>query len=72
MCHPPSSCFRQILRLVFYFKCLQRVSAVNCARRGWINVDVDTIACEECGARLLFSTPASWNHQQGIPLFLFI
>ncbi|GAU39112.1 hypothetical protein TSUD_320870, partial [Trifolium subterraneum] len=41
-----------------------RVSAVNCARRGWINVDVDTIACEECGARLLFSTPASWNHQQ--------
>ncbi|XP_004508585.1 uncharacterized protein [Cicer arietinum] len=40
------------------------VSAVNCARRGWINVDVDTIACEECGARLLFSTPASWNHQQ--------
>ncbi|KAK7292118.1 hypothetical protein RIF29_07829 [Crotalaria pallida] len=40
------------------------VSAVNCARRGWINVDVDTIACEACGARLLFSTPASWNQQQ--------
>ncbi|MED6192261.1 hypothetical protein PIB30_008466 [Stylosanthes scabra] len=40
------------------------VSAVNCARRGWINVDIDTIACEACGARLLFSTPASWNHQQ--------
>ncbi|KAF7806320.1 NIPA-like protein [Senna tora] len=40
------------------------VSAVNCARRGWINVDVDTIACESCGARLFFSTPASWNKQQ--------
>ncbi|KAI4335826.1 hypothetical protein L6164_014435 [Bauhinia variegata] len=40
------------------------VNAVNCARRGWINVDVDTIACEECGTRLLFSTPASWNQQQ--------
>ncbi|KAI4344036.1 hypothetical protein L6164_011313 [Bauhinia variegata] len=40
------------------------VSAVNCARRGWINVDVDIIACEACGTRLLFSTPASWNQQQ--------
>ncbi|XP_014509169.1 uncharacterized protein LOC106768499 [Vigna radiata var. radiata] len=40
------------------------VSAVNCASRGWINVDIDTIACEACGARLLFSTPASWNQQQ--------
>ncbi|KAK7330215.1 hypothetical protein VNO77_24402 [Canavalia gladiata] len=40
------------------------VSAVNCARRGWINVDIDTIVCEACGARLLFSTPASWNQQQ--------
>ncbi|XP_054822448.1 uncharacterized protein LOC129320830 isoform X2 [Prosopis cineraria] len=40
------------------------VSAVNCARRGWISVDIDTIACEACGARLLFHTPASWNQQQ--------
>ncbi|CAL0330552.1 unnamed protein product [Lupinus luteus] len=40
------------------------VSAVNCARRGWVNVDIDTIACEACGARLLFATPASWNQQQ--------
>ncbi|RZC10467.1 hypothetical protein D0Y65_010975 [Glycine soja] len=29
------------------------VSAVNCASRGWINVDIDTISCEACGARLL-------------------
>ncbi|KAF5205386.1 C3hc zinc finger-like protein [Thalictrum thalictroides] len=40
------------------------VSAVNCARRGWINVEMDVIACEACGARLLFSTPSSWTHQQ--------
>ncbi|KAK7388787.1 hypothetical protein VNO78_23614 [Psophocarpus tetragonolobus] len=40
------------------------VSAVNCASRGWINVDIDTIVCEACGARLLFSTSASWNQQQ--------
>ncbi|KAJ4830394.1 hypothetical protein Tsubulata_033983 [Turnera subulata] len=42
------------------------VSAVNCARRGWINVDMDTIACEACGARLFFTTPASWSQQQGM------
>lgn len=42
----------------------QAVSAVNCARRGWINIDMDTIACESCGARLLFSTPSSWTQQQ--------
>lgn len=40
------------------------VSAVNCARRGWVNVDIDIIACEACGARLLFSTPSSWTQQQ--------
>lgn len=42
----------------------QVVSPVNCARRGWINVDIDTIACESCGARLLFSTPSAWAQQQ--------
>ncbi|KAL4584180.1 hypothetical protein LXL04_008772 [Taraxacum kok-saghyz] len=40
------------------------VSAINCARRGWINVDMDIIACESCGARLFFSTPSSWAQQQ--------
>ncbi|XP_068643709.1 uncharacterized protein [Aristolochia californica] len=40
------------------------VSPVNCARRGWVNVDMDTISCEACGARLLFSTPSSWTQQQ--------
>ncbi|XP_016485951.2 uncharacterized protein LOC107806325 [Nicotiana tabacum] len=40
------------------------ISSVNCARRGWINVDMDTIACEACGSRMLFSTPPSWSQQQ--------
>ncbi|KAL7606517.1 hypothetical protein Lser_V15G18595 [Lactuca serriola] len=40
------------------------VSAINCARRGWVNVDMDIIACESCGARLFFSTPSSWAQQQ--------
>lgn len=36
---------------------LQVVDAVNCARRGWVNVEMDVKACEACGARILFSTP---------------
>ncbi|KAL6842518.1 hypothetical protein ACP4OV_027362 [Aristida adscensionis] len=40
------------------------ISPVNCARRGWINIEPDVITCEACGARLLFSTPSSWTQQQ--------
>ncbi|XP_076888877.1 uncharacterized protein LOC143539446 [Bidens hawaiensis] len=40
------------------------ISAINCALRGWINVDIDTIACISCGARLFFSAPSSWAQQQ--------
>eukprot|EP00268_Persea_americana_P049223 TRINITY_DN525_c1_g1_i1.p1 TRINITY_DN525_c1_g1~~TRINITY_DN525_c1_g1_i1.p1 ORF type:complete len:716 (+),score=147.30 TRINITY_DN525_c1_g1_i1:290-2437(+) len=40
------------------------VSPINCACRGWVNVEMDIIACEACGARLLFSTPSSWTQQQ--------
>ncbi|KAK6148672.1 hypothetical protein DH2020_019584 [Rehmannia glutinosa] len=43
----------------------QVVSPLECARRGWVNVDMDTIACASCDARLLFSTPSSWTQQQG-------
>ncbi|EOA39957.1 hypothetical protein CARUB_v10008645mg [Capsella rubella] len=42
----------------------QCISAVNCARRGWVNDDADSIACESCGAHLYFSAPASWSKQQ--------
>lgn len=65
----PQILWHMILFLIFSF---QVVSAVNCASRGWINVDIDTIACEACGARLLFSTPASWNQQQGMLFFRVI
>ncbi|GAB2281187.1 hypothetical protein Dimus_015791 [Dionaea muscipula] len=40
------------------------IDPVSCAKRGWVNVDMDTIACEVCGARLLFSTPSSWSREQ--------
>ncbi|KAK4785509.1 hypothetical protein SAY86_002198 [Trapa natans] len=40
------------------------VSAVNCARRGWVNVDMDTIACEACKTRILFSTSSSGSREQ--------
>lgn len=50
----------------------QVVSAVNCAIRGWINVDSDIIACEACGSRLLFSTPSSWTQHQGKSFLTFI
>ncbi|XP_050236868.1 uncharacterized protein LOC126686712 [Mercurialis annua] len=59
-----------LMRRVATFKSMtwfakpKAVSAVNCARRGWINLDTDIIGCEACGARLLFSTPSSWAQQQ--------
>ncbi|MQL70786.1 hypothetical protein Taro_003141 [Colocasia esculenta] len=40
------------------------IDPVNCARRGWVNVEVDTLACGACGARLLFSAPSSWTLPQ--------
>ncbi|KDP20069.1 hypothetical protein JCGZ_05838 [Jatropha curcas] len=59
-----------LMRRVATFKSMtwfakpKAVSAVNCARRGWVNIDMDIIGCEACGARLLFSTPSSWTQQQ--------
>ncbi|WOL08942.1 hypothetical protein Cni_G17695 [Canna indica] len=36
-------------------------SSLSCARRGWTNVDMDTIECESCGAQLTFTVSASWT-----------
>ncbi|CAH2068560.1 unnamed protein product [Thlaspi arvense] len=36
-------------------------SSLACARRGWINVDVDKIECESCNANLQFVSSASWT-----------
>ncbi|EFJ24310.1 hypothetical protein SELMODRAFT_414895 [Selaginella moellendorffii] len=37
---------------------------VACARRGWINVDMDLLCCEVCGSRLSFSFPATWSKKE--------
>ncbi|KAK9088434.1 hypothetical protein Scep_027516 [Stephania cephalantha] len=33
-------------------------SSLACARRGWVNVDIDKIVCESCGANLSFTLSA--------------
>ncbi|XP_059662822.1 uncharacterized protein LOC132308676 [Cornus florida] len=35
-------------------------SSLACARRGWVNVDIDKIECESCGANLEFISSTSW------------
>ncbi|XP_024959512.1 uncharacterized protein LOC112500295 [Cynara cardunculus var. scolymus] len=40
-------------------------SSLACARRGWVNVDVDKIVCESCGATLKYVAPDSWTPTEG-------
>ncbi|XP_022867465.1 nuclear-interacting partner of ALK-like, partial [Olea europaea var. sylvestris] len=40
-------------------------SALACARRGWVNVDVDKIKCESCGVNLKFISSATWTPSEG-------
>ncbi|KAK1665518.1 hypothetical protein QYE76_053677 [Lolium multiflorum] len=71
---PPPPCRpwdrRDLVRRLASFKAMtwfakpKAVSPVNCARRGWTNIEPDIITCEACGARLLFSSPSSWTPQQ--------
>ncbi|KAJ1702710.1 hypothetical protein LUZ63_002489 [Rhynchospora breviuscula] len=35
------------------------VSSLACSRRGWVNIDVDKIKCESCGAELTFAALSS-------------
>ncbi|CAK9160265.1 unnamed protein product [Ilex paraguariensis] len=35
-------------------------SSLACARRGWVNVDVDKIECESCGADVKYVSSATW------------
>ncbi|MCO5563131.1 hypothetical protein L7F22_016767 [Adiantum nelumboides] len=37
---------------------------VSCARNGWVNVDVDLIACEGCNAMLSFPCPPTWSQHE--------
>uniref|UniRef100_A0A0E0E7G8 Uncharacterized protein n=1 Tax=Oryza meridionalis TaxID=40149 RepID=A0A0E0E7G8_9ORYZ len=36
-------------------------SSLACARRGWVNIEMDKIACESCGAHLIFTALTSWS-----------
>ncbi|KAL5196670.1 hypothetical protein ABZP36_000182 [Zizania latifolia] len=36
-------------------------SSLACARRGWVNIEMDTIECESCGAHLIFTSLTSWS-----------
>lgn len=44
---------------------LQAASSLACAQRGWMNVDVDRIACESCGACLSFVPVPTWTPVEG-------
>ncbi|XP_021743278.1 uncharacterized protein LOC110709377 [Chenopodium quinoa] len=35
-------------------------SSLACARRGWVNIGIDKIECETCGASLKYVTTAGW------------
>ncbi|XP_065877620.1 uncharacterized protein [Euphorbia lathyris] len=36
-------------------------SSLACAQRGWMNIDIDKIVCESCGACLSFVLSPSWT-----------
>ncbi|CAA0808735.1 IAP-like protein 1 [Striga hermonthica] len=36
-------------------------SSLACARKGWVNMDVDKVECESCGATLKFVLIAAWT-----------
>lgn len=40
-------------------------SSLACARRGWVNVDVDKIECESCGANLEYVATAGRKSSEG-------
>ncbi|KAK9074125.1 hypothetical protein SSX86_006722 [Deinandra increscens subsp. villosa] len=40
-------------------------SSLACARRGWVNVDIDKIECESCAATLKYVAPDSWDPTEG-------
>ncbi|PWA77408.1 zinc finger, C3HC [Artemisia annua] len=49
----------------YFVSFLQAASSLACARRGWVNVDVDKIQCESCGANLKYNAPDSHAHTEG-------
>ena len=51
--------------IVFFLDVSQVVNSLACAQRGWMNVDVDKIECESCGASLSFELLQSWTSAEG-------
>ncbi|KAI4300024.1 hypothetical protein L6164_033443 [Bauhinia variegata] len=41
------------------------ISSLACAQKGWMNIDVDKIACELCGACLCFMSSSCWTSDEG-------
>ncbi|KAL2472738.1 IAP-like protein 1 [Forsythia ovata] len=39
-------------------------SSLACARRGWVNVDLDKIECESCGVNLKFISSTTWTSSE--------
>ena len=44
----------------------QAASSLACAQRGWVNIDLDKIECESCGAHLIFNALMSWSPVEGM------
>lgn len=44
---------------------LQIASSLACAQRGWMNIEIDKIVCESCGACLSFVLLPSWTPTEG-------
>lgn len=43
----------------------QAANSLACARRGWVNTNVDKLECESCGAFLEFTSSATWTPSEG-------
>lgn len=44
---------------------IQAASSLACARKGWVNMDVDKVECESCGAILKFVSSPTWTPSEG-------
>lgn len=48
---------------------IQAASSLACARKGWVNVDIDKVECESCSAVLKFVSLATWTSSEGESLW---
>lgn len=50
---------------------MKAANSLSCARRGWVNVDVDKIECETCGANLKYMASTPWMSSEGESILHF-